>query len=78
MSPILRNALLARYCHELGITRSDSYMLKLELPSADDIEKSEFDSREKRIIAASYLYDNALRSFARGRWTDSFMGYEKA
>jgi hypothetical protein len=77
MSPILRNALLARYCYELGITQSDSYMLKLKLPSADDIEKNEFDSREERIIAASYFYDNALLSFARGRWRDSFIGYKK-
>ena len=57
MSPILRNALLARYYNASGIARNDSYMVNLKLSSADDIEKNEFDSREERLIAASYFYD---------------------
>jgi hypothetical protein len=63
ISLILRNALLTQYYHVLGIDRNNSYIVKLELPSANNIEKNEFDSREEQLIAASNFYNNALLSF---------------
>jgi hypothetical protein len=76
MSPILRNALLARCCHISGIAKSDSYH-KLVVPSAATIEKNEFDSGEERLIAASYLYNTAIMSFARSKWQDAYRSYQK-
>jgi hypothetical protein len=76
MSPILRNALLAQCCHISGIAKSDSYH-KLVVPSAATIEKNEFDSGEERLIAASYLYNTAIMSFARSKWQDAYRSYQK-
>ncbi|KAH6974983.1 heterokaryon incompatibility protein-domain-containing protein [Ilyonectria sp. MPI-CAGE-AT-0026] len=76
MSPILRNALLARYCQVSGIGDSGSYD-KLEIPNATNIEKNEFDSEEERLQAASYLYNDAGINFRRSMWRDAYRSYQQ-
>ena len=77
MSPILRNALLARYSHITGLGKSDSYG-RVELIDISAFDKDEFGFLDEILEAASYTYQYWQLSWVRSRWQDSYKAYQKA
>jgi hypothetical protein len=77
MSPILRDALLARYSQISRLGKSDIDDV-LEANIAATIEKNKFDTKEERQLAGYHLYDKASMSFVRCLWQDAYRSYQQA